>query len=200
MKRTRFALSAVAAIGMGLAGVARAENPAKASTDNKAPTDNQESLEVRFAKAKLLLAELGLKRAEQLNARVAETIPASVVAEYRRDIEVEQARLKAVTAGKADADFDYWLTQVRAKSQEAQAGFERARTANKTAVGAVDQIDVERMRVRAEIFQLLYEQGQQVVSKSLTDRIGWQNNVLLTEVEMLNGEVFRNRMMSGDHD
>jgi len=192
MKRI-LCLAAVLAAGFSLASLVRAETPA--TTPPK-----KESLELRFAKARFRFAEILLKRAEQLNSKVAETVPASIVSDLRRDSDLELRRVKAIEAGNANAEHEYWLNHLQSIVRESLAQLERAQAANRVTADAVDKLDVERLRVRAEIFQLLYDQGQQVSAKSPTDRLAWQNSVLLTEVELLNSEVLRQRMLSGDNN
>ena len=66
------------------------------------PNDTiSESVEVRYARAQMQLAEANLNRVEQSNKRVARVVPSSVVAEYQCDVQVAKTRLEQATAGRA---------------------------------------------------------------------------------------------------
>ena len=75
-----------------------------------APSDTiSESVEVRYARAQMQLAEANLNRVEQSNKRVARSVPSSVVAEYQHDVQVAKKRLEQATAGRAASEFQVWL-------------------------------------------------------------------------------------------
>ena len=58
-------------------------------------------LQMQYAQAKLLLAETNLIRIEQMNRRLARSVPSSVVAEFKSD--VDEARLQVEQAASATA-------------------------------------------------------------------------------------------------
>lgn len=56
--------------------------------------DITETVEVRYARAQVQLAEANLKRVEQSNKRLAGSVPNSVVADYQHDVQVAKTRLE----------------------------------------------------------------------------------------------------------
>ena len=114
-----------------------------------APATNDratESVEVRYARWQMQLAEANLKRVEQSNKQVARSVPSSVVAEYRHDVDVAKTRLERATAGGAAGDFQVWLQRAAAEQKAAETAWKSAVAANGSAPGTFAPLDIERFR------------------------------------------------------
>ncbi len=162
-----------------------------------APTDappepaGNESPTVRAAKLQLELAQLSLKRIERMNQRVANTVPVTVASEYRQDVEVARARLENALGKAPDAEFKTWLRLAEAASRSADDQWKSAQAANRNRPDTFDGIDLERLRLRAEIARLRVERGQSLANQPLQARLEWQVEFLNDEVQRLKEAVLR---------
>lgn len=184
MKRKRISLNAAALVAAGLATSVAA---LAAVSQDVAETSPQ----VRYAQVQVRLAQLGLDRVDRLNHRVENVVPDTVVGEWRRDVDAAKQLLQGAEAGSPDAQFNYWLAHVRAASREFQSAWQRGQAANKRAPGAVDPLELERTRLRSEQFELLAAAGEKAAGQPPVERLAWQNQVLLAEVQSLHEAVFR---------
>ena len=87
-----------------LEGQVQLPPPSRPATDGKAKAAAErkvgpESLEVRYARAQLKLAEANLSRVQQSNQQMERTVPSSIVAEYQDDVRVAKMQLQQVTSG-----------------------------------------------------------------------------------------------------
>ena len=150
-----------------------------------------ESVEVRYARAQLQLAEANLQRIEESNKRVARSVPASVVAEYRYDVEVAKARLAQVTGGKAGGEFQVWLRRAEAEQESAETSWQSASAANQRVPGTFAALDIERFRLRAEVARLQFERGRTLVDAGREAQLAWQVDLLDNQVQRLKEEAGR---------
>lgn len=164
------------------------EGPAGKAATTKAPA---ESVEVRYARAQVALAEANLKRVEESNRRVARAVPSTVVAEYRSGVEVAKARLAAATAGRSGGEFQVWLGRAEAESRAAETAWKSATAANDRAAGTFAAIDLERFRLRAEVARLQLERGQALAGAGREAQLEWEVDLLDNQVQRLKEEVNR---------
>lgn len=161
----------------------------------RSPTDGrgqgQPTWEQQYARARLTLAEAGLRRVEQMNARVANATAATVVAEYRDDVKLAQARLAAAQAGTSLDSFKFWAERAAAANRSAQAQAKGAAAANQTMPGTVKPLDLARLQGQAEVSRLLAERAQQLVDRPDAEQLAWQLEFLQWESEQLHEELFR---------
>ena len=155
------------------------------------PEGTPRNFDAEYAEAKLELAQANLKRAEDMNSRVANAVSANVVAEYRQDLEVAKLRLEDAKAGKSDA-FAVWLQSAEKKAAAAKTAWESAVAANKRTKGTVELTDVERLRLRSQVLRLNFERGQSLTTESREAQLEWRVSSLGDEVERLSEVVLRN--------
>jgi hypothetical protein len=157
-----------------------------------APKDTTpESVEVRYARAQLALAEANLKRVQQSNSKVARAVPGSVVDEYQNDVQVAKTRLAQATAGSAGNEFQYWLQRATAEQKAAETRWKNAVAANARVQGTFDPLDVERFRLRAEAAKLQVERGQALASAGREVQLQWELDLLDNQVQRLKEETSR---------
>jgi hypothetical protein len=158
------------------------------------PDRKQESVEVRFARAQLQFAEVSLKQVQQLNKHVSGAVAQNTVAQYEQDVEVAKALVQAADhrPGQQEDLFPVWLRRADAEAKSAEAQWRSAAAANRRAPGAYAELEVERLRLRAELARLRFEHGQALADKSPEARLQWQLGMLAADVERLKDEVFRN--------
>jgi hypothetical protein len=147
-----------------------------------------ESLEVRYARAQLQLAEANLERVNQSNKQVERTVPSSIVAEYRDDVRVAKSRLQQATTGRSASEFQVWLQRAETERRAADTVWKNATTVNESAAGTFVPIDVERFRLRAEVAKLQLERGQALVNAGREAQLQWQSDLMDNQVQRLKDE------------
>lgn len=154
---------------------------------------NTADLELQYARAKLQLAQANLKRVEQINRRVARSVPASVVAEFRDDVAVAQRQVDAASSPDGN-EFAVWLGRAESDLQSATTRWKQAVAANerlkksKSGKGIFDATDIERFRLRAEVTRLQLARGKSLVDAPRAAQLEWQVELVNNEVERLKEE------------
>jgi hypothetical protein len=143
-----------------------------------------QTIDLRYARAQMQLAEANLQRVQRMNQRLARTVPASVVAEYQRDFEVAKAQMQQVESQGVEHGFAIWLRRAESIWKSADTIWKDAVKINQQAPGTLNTLDVERYRLRAEVTRLQLERGQSLVQGPHEAQLEW-------EVELLNNEVQR---------
>ncbi len=138
------------------------------------------------------LAEVGLSRVQRINERTPHTIPGSVVAEYSQDVEVANARLQAVIAQQRDQPFAPWLRRAKVAADAAEHRWKNAMATNQAAPGAVDELELKRLRLRADLARVQFAQAQALAEKPTELQVPWQLSFLQDSVEQLQETVERN--------
>jgi hypothetical protein len=156
-----------------------------------APSDAEQNVEIQFARAQLQLAEANLNRMQQMNRRLARTVPASVVAEYQQDVELAKAQLQQAEAGSAANEFQVWLRRAETVHKTAETNWKNAVAANQRASGTVEAVDVERFRLRAEVTRLQAARGQKLAQAPREAQLQWEVDLLNYEMQRLREETTR---------
>src|SRR6476660_2577470 len=100
-----------------------------------------ESVDVRYARAQLRLAEANLDRVEQRNKKYERSVRSSIVAEYQDDVRVAKSRLQQATAGRPGNEFQAWLERAEAERRAADMAWKNAGAANNSVPGTVAPAD-----------------------------------------------------------
>jgi hypothetical protein len=160
------------------------------------PESTAADLELQYARAKLQLAQTNLKRVEQMNRRLARSVPASVVAELQSDVAEADRQVEAASGGQ-QGEFGVWLRRAESEAQSASLRWKNAVAANerlrksKDAKAVFDQWDIERFRLRAEVCRLQWERGKSLAAAPRAAQLEWQIELLNNEVERLKEEAPR---------
>lgn len=160
------------------------------------PAPSPSSLAVEYAKARLELAQANLKRVESRNKKVANSVSPNVVADYQRDVEVAKLALENATQGESD-NFAVWLQRVEAQWKSADTIWKSAVAANKRLQGTIHELDVERLRLRAEMLRINLERGRSLADQPREAQLEWRLSALDDEVEQLSEVVFRTSPVGG---
>ena len=150
--------------------------------------DITETVEVRYARAQVQLAEANLKRVEQSNKRLAGSVPNSVVADYQHDVQVAKTRLEEASAGRDGSEFQGWLKRAEVEQKAAEATWKNAKAVNDRAPGTYDPLDIERLRLRDEVAKLQLERGQKLVDAGREAQLQWEIDMLDNQVQRLKEE------------
>jgi hypothetical protein len=154
-----------------------------------APSDvAAESIEVRYARAQVQLAEANLNRVEQRNKRVARSVPSSIVAEYQLDVQVAKIRLEQATMGRSASEFQVWLQRAETDRRTAETTWKNAMAVNRRAPGTFVPLDIERFRLRAEVAKLQLERGRLLIDSGREAQLQWEIDMLDDQVQRLNEE------------
>jgi hypothetical protein len=147
-----------------------------------------ESVEARYARAQLELAQANLKRVQQSNKRVTRSVPSSIVAEYEYDVQVAKARLEQSTAARSGGEFKVWLQRAEADWKGAETAWKAATAANETVPGTFETIDIDRFRLRAEVARLQFDRGQALAGAGHDVQMKWEIDLLNNQVQRLKEE------------
>jgi hypothetical protein len=146
--------------------------------------------EAHYAEVKLALAEANLRKVELINERVRNAVSAHVLAEFRSEIQVAKFKLERARQGDENP-FPAWLLRVKTNYETARAFWQDAVAANQRVPGTIDPVDVERMRLRTELYRIHYARGRAVADASTEAQLAWHLNVMNDEIERLKDAVFR---------
>ncbi len=149
-----------------------------------------ESLEMRYARAQLQLAEANLRKVEKTNAKFAKTVSNAVISEYVEDLAIAKTQFDNSQRGHFD-QYPTWISAAKSNWKSAEANYRNASSANQRQFGSVDPIDLERLRLRVEITKLQYERGMALVDASSEKKMQWQIAVLNDEVSRLKVQTSR---------
>ena len=154
--------------------------------ESPAPSDAaSESIDVRYARAQFHLAEANLQRVQQMNQRLARTVPASVVAEYQHDLDVAKLHMQHAESSTVTDGFSVWLRQAEAIWKNADTIWKNAVTINQDAPRTFQALDVERFRLRAEVTRLQLERGKHLAHAPRDAQLQWQIELVNNEVQQL---------------
>lgn len=154
-------------------------------------------LDVRYAQARLALAEANLKRMEGMNAEVPHAVSANVIMAYRNDVALARLKVDAAQAGQGEM-LQVWLKELDTQRLAAEAGWRSAVAANKEQPGTVNSQDVERLRLRAAMLAVNLERGRALEGQPREAQIAWRLSMLDDEIERLSEEVFRTNPPRGN--
>ena len=146
---------------------------------------------LQYAKAFLAYSKVNLERAENMNARVSGTVPAALVEEYRDDVEVAEKLLSVAQSGDATHTFSVFVRLAEASYNQATRDYERAKALRTRTRGSFSELDVERLRLRAELAKINLEEGRSLTDGPEERQSQWKMRLLYTEVMRLNGQIQR---------
>jgi hypothetical protein len=143
-----------------------------------------EPLAIRYARAEVALAEAGLNKVEGMNKRVRGAVSGDVAHAYQRDLDIAKLQLQVALGENKKTEFDVWLRRAESAAGDAEMLWRGAVAANQRAAGAVDSLEVERLRQVFQLAKLELERGQNVAQGTAEARLAWQ-------LEFVNGQVER---------
>lgn len=169
------------------AGLAIAGQNVPAAAPAPAETTSAANLELEYAQAKLELAKANLLRVEQMNRRLARSVPASVVADFQHDVEEANQQVQAASA-PLGGEFDVWLRRAKSELQTASTRYKNALSVNRRLEGTIEAAEIERLRLRAEVARLQLERGRSLAGAPRAEQLEWQVELLNNEVDRLKEE------------
>lgn len=157
----------------------------------RADQKNAESIDVRIAEVKLKLAETELRRATEVNRRVARTIPDSTVGWLGRNVELAKQQVDLARQGD-----QHWhalhIRQMEAALRDAESRVQRAEGMNRRVPSSVGEFDLERLRLKAEIARLNLAKARDPANVNSPEaHLQWQVDQLRDEIDRLKDQVER---------
>lgn len=163
--------------------------PAELPAPREAATE--ESLELRYARARLELARANLTRVEQMNKKLDRTVPGSVVAEFRDAAATAELQFKQAAKESPQDELAIWLHRAQSVYRSAHNRWQTALAANRQVKDTIPALDVDRFRLRTEVARLQLERGRRLVGAPREAQLAWQVEMLNNEIELLKEETSR---------
>jgi hypothetical protein len=143
----------------------------------------------QIAAMSVKLAEVELQVLVDANEKLANTFPRSAVARLRQT--VAAAKLQAANATKSDSAslHENYVALTGAEMHAAALEYQTALAANKSVKNAVPPLELERLKIMAELAKLRNERAQQSTGASEMDLLNWQIADLRDHVRRLSQQV-----------
>jgi hypothetical protein len=151
-----------------------------------APANNSppESLDVRYARARLRLAELTLQKGQGMNRKVAGTLTGGLISQFADDVEFAKVQLQNATRPEGINPHRGYLLRAEMVRHAVESKLKKAIEANGRVPGVVSASELERLRLDVEIAQMRVERGQSLIDASQDAKLQWQ-------IDLLNDELAR---------
>ena len=178
----------IVALGMGLTLVwtgasVFAEPPQIQSKDQGAVGEPEESLEVRYARAHLELAQLDLKRAEYWNRRIPDLISARTIDFLKKHVEVDAEQLRQSQQENYADVSQIYLSGAKAALELAEADVARKQATFSSNGGTASALELDRALAVANVARLNLERtmSQNDSSQSIS-YLQWQLEELRNQI------------------
>lgn len=135
-----FLLALVCLFGLGYQSNAVGQPPA----DQTDASEQEESLEVRYARAHLELAKLDLKRAQYWNRQVSDSVSDKTLAYLQKHVEIDQEQLEQSKQGNLANVHQMYIRGAEASLEWAEAQLARRQRAFKEVGGTLSAIELDR--------------------------------------------------------
>jgi hypothetical protein len=148
----------VAIVARGPLESAWAEDPPAAGSDGSdSPTEEVTDVQIRYALAKLKLAELDLQRAVKLNRPVSNSIGALEITRLTNHVRLMQRQVEIAQGKPQSSAREVALVAAELARETAQADLDAALAANKRTEGAIKEINIKRLEAKLEIAEIRLE-------------------------------------------
>jgi len=177
-----------AVICCGLASSLQAEPPPSVADDAVAETPaeaeaREADLRVRYAMARLRLAELDLERALAANQQVKGAVGEREIARLRNHIRLLERQVEITREQPRTAARQATIAAAELARDSAMADLEAARRANQRAKGSVSGINIERLETRVELAEIRVELCRNPAYElSLLDEMQWNIDQLTDQM------------------
>jgi hypothetical protein len=149
-----------------------------------------ESLDVRYARAQLRLAELTLQKAQEMNRKVAGTLTGGLVSQFADDVEFAKVQLQNATRPEGVDAHQAYLLRAELARRAAQSKLKKANEANQRAPGVVSASELERLRLGVELAQLRLERGESLASAPADAKLQWQVDLISDELARVGEQTY----------
>jgi hypothetical protein len=150
----------------------------------QAPAE-KEPLNVRYARAYLDLCKIDLQQAHNVNKSVAGTLTSSYLQPLEQAVRMAEEHLSDTLAEASGKQIAINLRNEEVAAKLAEINYQKAASANARVAGTVNDLELERLRLTAEVAKLTLEKAR-IASQTELGYLQWQ-------VDQLHDEVYRLR-------
>jgi hypothetical protein len=171
----------VSMVQIGSLSIANADQPQGVLTSSESNDD--ETIEVRYARARLGLAKLDLRRAIEWNKRVPNLLSTATIEKLRQHVVLHDEQLKQCLRGENTDFHEVCIRSAEIALVIAKADVTRTRAIHERMPSASTELDVERALAVATIAELNLEKTRtEKTSQSLLSQIQRQIEELRVQV------------------
>ncbi len=165
---------------------------AQSPTNDATATESEAPANFRLQQARTYLryTEINLKLAESANERRRNTVPEARIAEYRERVKLAKALLTSAEQEQAN-NFEVYVEMAGAAYRIELASLKRAQEVKNVVSNENTDLEIERLRLKAELARLVYQRGKSLVDGSRAEQDEWKFDYLTNEVLRLRQQVRR---------
>jgi hypothetical protein len=149
-----------------------------------------ESLDVRYARARLRLAELTLQKAQEMNRKVAGTLTGGLISQFADDVEFAKVQLQNATRPEGINSHRAYLLRAEMVRHAAESKLKKAMETNGRVPGVFSASDLERLGLDLEIAKLRVERGQALIDASSDAKLQWQIDLTCEELARVKEQTY----------
>jgi hypothetical protein len=159
------------------------------SAEPKGGDAKEESFGTRYARLRLRMAEVALDKAKQMNQKVPGTLPADLMSQFSQDVSVAKVQLQNSTRADGGDLLLGWIARAEMTLNDAKMKLNSATRTEQRTPGTYEPIDIERLRLSAELAQLQLDRGKSLIDASADAKLQWI-------VDMVDDELLRLKKQS----
>ena len=155
---------------------------------------DDESIEVRLARAHLQLAKLDLRRAMEANKRIPNVLPAAFIETLQLHVVIDEEQLRHCLNGEHHDSDQMCIRRAEARVKIADADVKRTRAVHERIRSTTSKLDLERATAVANMAKLNLERTREPEhSESTLTHLQWQIDDLRHQVLELQMEMTARR-------
>ncbi len=156
-------------------------NATRSPDIDKAPSP--ESIHIRYARAYLELARADLNTALGVNKRIGVAYAENTVQRLRNHVEIAEAKLQHELSGGESKLHDIHLKELKKASNLANMNLASAIAVNERLAGAINELEIKRLRWVAEVAKLAIERGRDPAAvRTPYAHLQWQLDQMRSEL------------------
>jgi hypothetical protein len=158
-----------------------ADQPATESTGDAKTETSVEELQIQFANAHVQLMQLEIRKADEANQRVPNTIPRFMMEQLRGELAYAQGRLNRAK-GVADENTNPYRDLALSKLRLGEENLRKAELANRMNPNTVSATEVARRKAIVEVERLRVELANKLDLTNTTAVMQWELDELHDEM------------------
>jgi hypothetical protein len=130
-------------------------------------------LNMRYAEVYLQMAQLQLQRAIDTNKQVPGTFTNTAVEALRQSVFVAEKQLEMLKNSNGQP-VNMFLVSAEVNARSSLAAYNRAKAVNQMSPGAIPPVEIERLRLTAELAKINLEKAKSIGNESSQEFVQWQ--------------------------